>query len=61
MVRHNLKCQMQGGRFVTSGVELIRRATPQSFLRCCFSLEFGALFGMLNKCVLRKTHLCVYH
>ena len=47
-----------GGRFGTSGVELIRRATFSSFrttklfLRCCYSLEFWRFFGTSKESVL---------
>ena len=31
---------------------LFHRFGPQSFLRCCFPLEFGAFFGMSKKSIL---------
>ena len=40
---------------------LFHRFEPQSFLRRCFSLDFGAFFGMSTKSILWKTHVCFYH
>ena len=54
----------RGGRFVTSGVELLRRLTFSSFrttkcLRCCFLLGLGASLGMLKRSTVQSA--CAFY
>ena len=56
----------QGGRVVTSGVALLRRATfspfrtTKFFYDVAFSLELGAFFGMPKKSILWKEKAFVF-
>ena len=50
-LRHHLLRDVQEGRIGTSGHFFIV-SNHKSFLRCCFSLEFGAFFGMSKKSLL---------
>ena len=40
---------------------LFHRFEPQSFLRCCFSLAFGAFFWYVKKVSFVKMHLWFSH
>ena len=59
MVRHNLKCQIQGGRFVTSGVELIRRAATQSFFTMLLFTRVWGVVWHVKKSVFCEKRICV--
>ena len=48
-----------GGRVDTSG-HFFHRFEPQSFLRCCFSLEFGAFFLYVKKSLSGEKSICVF-